>query len=178
LSITENQHRAAGEFVDLIAGLGAGRAMHSETAIAISARMSGSLLLRSFGFDLLTPSPGTVLLSEEANQKIPQLINLLIALLRHYQIELNQSMLGAASELRGDEPELDLLQSLQLVQDAAINIASKHSLSMLQAAESATLATGFVVKECAKNIRAETAFNVAAYGLLEGCKTVPPRLAP
>ena len=177
MSIAESQQRAASEFVDLVAGLGAGRALHSETAIAVSARLSGSLLLRSFGFDLDTPKPGTVLFSEEANQKIPLLINLLVVYLKQSQIELDPGMLGGAPELRGGQPELDTLASLELVQEAAIKIASRHSLSMQQAAESATLATAFIVKECSRSIRSETAFNVASYGLLEGCKTVPPRLA-
>jgi hypothetical protein len=177
LLITEEQNRAAGDLVDLIAGrLGSGRAIHPETAIAASARISGSLLLRSFGFDLETPKPGTVLLSNEANEKGPILVNLLGAFLAKNQIELDPTKLGGAPEHRGTEPNLNTQESLALLQVDALQIATQHSLSMQQAAEAAALATGFIVKECVSSIGGEVGFNVAAFGFIEGSKTVPPRL--
>ena len=147
--ITQEQNRAIGDFVDLIAGrLGSGRAIHPETAIAASARISGSLLLRSFGFDLETPEPGTALLSNEANEKGPSLINLLGAFLAQNQIELDSTKVGGAPEHRGEEPNLSTQESLALLQEDALQIAARHSLSLQQAAEAAALATGFIVKEC------------------------------
>ena len=175
--ITQEQNRAIGDFVDLIAGrLGSGRAIHPETAIAASARISGSLLLRSFGFDLETPEPGTALLSNEANEKGPSLINLLGAFLAQNQIELDSTKLGGAPEHRGEEPNLSTQESLALLQEDALQIAARHSLSLQQAAEAAALATGFIVKECVTSITGEIGFNVAAFGFVEGSKTVPPRL--
>ena len=175
--ITEEQNLAAGDFVDLIsARLGAGRAIHPETAIAASARISGSLLLRSFGFDLETPEPGTILLSNEANEGGPNLVNLLGAFLAKNQIELDSTKLSGASEHRGVEPNLNMQESLALLQADALKIAVRHSLSLRQAAESAALATGFIVKECVASIGGETGFNVAAFGFVEGSKTVPPYL--
>lgn len=177
--ITEEQNLAAGDFVDLISPrLGAGRAIHPETAIAASARISGSLLLRSFGFDLETPEPGTILLSNEANESGANLINLLGAFLAKNQIELDSTKLSGASEHRhrGVEPNLDMQESLALLQADALKIAARHSLSLRQAAESAALATGFIVKECVASIGGETGFNLAALGFVEGSKTVPPYL--
>lgn len=175
--ITEEQNRAAGDFVDLIsARLGSGRAIHPETAIAASARISGSLLLRSFGFDLETPEPGTVLLSNEANDGGPNLVNLLGAFLAQNQIELDSTKLGGAPEYRGAEPNLNIQGSLALLQADALKIAARHSLSLQQASEAAALATGFIVKECVASIGGETGFNVAAFGFVEGSKTVPPYL--
>jgi hypothetical protein len=177
LLITEKQNQAAGDFVDLIAGrLGSGRAIHPETAIASAARVSGSLLLRSFGFDLGSSEPGTVLLSNEANEKGPALISLLGAFLAENQVSLDPTKLRGATEHRGTEPNLTTLESLSLLQAEALAVAARHSLSLQQAAEAAALATAFIVKECSASIGGEVGFNVAAFGFVEGSKTVPPRL--
>lgn len=177
MQITEQQNRAAGDFVDLIAGrLGAGRAIHPETAIATSARLSGSLLLRSFGFDLDSQEPGAVLLSNEANEQGPALVNLLAAFLAAGKVELDQTKLDGTAEHRGAEPNLSTEQSLALLQEDALQIAERHSLSLRQASEAAALATGFIVKECVASIGGETGFNVAAFGFVEGSKSVPPRI--
>jgi len=177
LRITEDQNRAAGDFVELIASaLGTGRAIHPETAIASAARVSGSLLLRSFELDLETPEPGTVLLSNEANEKGPVLVGLLASFLERNQIQVDPTKLGGAPEQRGQAPNLDAQGSLALLQEGALQIVARHSLSLQQAAEAAALATGFIVKECAPSIGAETGFNIAAFGFIEGSKSVPPRL--
>lgn len=177
MQITEEQNRAVGDFVDLVATrLGAGRSIHPETAIAASARISGSLLLRSFGIDLEAADPGTVLLSSEANEKGPILVNLLSAFLAKNQIELDSTKLGGTLELRGAEPNLNTQESLALLQVDALKIAAQHSLSLQEAAEAAALATGFIVKECVASIGGEIGFNVASSGFIEGIKTVPPHL--
>ena len=176
--ITDEQNQATGEYVELLAGMGSGRAVHAETAIAASARLSGSLLLRSFGFDLESAQPGTVLLSNEANEKYPTLANLVLSFLDKSGIQLDSTKFGGAPEQRGSAPQLDVQQSLSLLQGPALEIARRHSLSLEQAAQSAALATAFIVKECSPSIGAETAFNVAVYGFIEGSKTAPPRLAP
>lgn len=175
--ITEEQNRAAGDFVDLIASrLGSGRAIHPETAIAASARISGSLLLRSFGFDLETLEPGTVLLTDAANEKGPGLVELLGTFLAKNQIKLDPTRLNGALEHRGSQPNLGTQESLELLQTDALKIAAQHSLSLQQAAEAAALATAFIVKECIASIGGEVGFNIAALGFVEGSKTVPPPL--
>ena len=55
-----------------------------------------------------------------------------------------------------------------------MSIARANGLELKEAAHAAAMATAFIVKECAKDIGAETSFNIAAYGFIEGCKTVPP----
>lgn len=179
MRITEEQNQAANDFVDLIASrLGSGRAIHPETAIATSARISGSLLLRSFGFHLESREPGTVLLSTEANEEVPKLLRLLVSFLANNQITLDSTKLDAELTHHDAAPNLSTLQSLQLLQGDALQIAARHSLTLQQAAESAVLATGFIVKECAASIGAEVGFNVAAFGFVEGSKTVPPPRNP
>jgi hypothetical protein len=179
MEITEAQHEFAGQLVDLVADrLGSGRAVHPETAIATSARLAGSLLLRSFNLNLQGAEPGTVILSEEANEQGPQLIGILGAFLRHLGVSLDAKSLEGRSNSRGREPELSVLQSVSLLQDAALSAASEWGLELNQSAQAAALATAFIVKECANNIGAEVGFNIATYGFIEGAKTVPPSLGP
>ncbi len=177
MNITHEQHESAGELVELIVSkIGVNRAIHSETAIAASARLSGSLLLRSFNLDLAVGEPGTVLLSEEANEQGPILINIVSGFLSASEILLDTNKLGRQENQRGEEPKHSILDTLSLLQQDAINICNCNSLSMQSSAQAAALTTAFVVKECISQIGAETAFNVAAYGFIEGSKTIPPIL--
>jgi len=57
-----------------------------------------------------------------------------------------------------------------------LRIAQENNLDLEQVAQATTLATAFIVAECGRSIGAETALNVAVYGLIEGTKTVPPLL--
>jgi len=177
LDISDAQNKAIGEFVDLVASkIGASRAIHPETAISSAARLAGSLLLRSFNLSIEPFEPGTVLLSSEANEKGPLLIGAMSAFLSNAGISLDTSLLGGEQSRRGMEPNLTVLQALTLFQEDALQISSKNGLSLEEAAQSAAIATGFIVKECAGSIGAEVGFNVAAFGFIEGSKTTPPAL--
>ena len=175
MQISREQHKAAGELVDLVASrIGDGRAVQSETAIACIARLAGSLLFRSFNLDVQGVQPGSVMLSDQANEEGPQLINILSAMLQHFGVALNQELLAGGSSKRGGPPELSLLESLALLQEDALRIAQDNGLGMKEMALSAAVATAFVVKECANAIGPETGFHLAVYSFIEGCKTVPP----
>jgi hypothetical protein len=176
LNITAEQNKAAGDFVELVAAkIGHGRAIHSETAIAACARLSGSLLLRSFNFPLETSEPGTVLLSEEANQKGPELINTMLGFLSTAGVPIDQLKVDHQAG-RGEEPHLNIDAALNLLQVDAITIGKRHGLQLDQSAQAVALATGFIVKECIPQIGAGVALNVAMYGFVEGSKTIPPRI--
>ena len=57
-----------------------------------------------------------------------------------------------------------------------MQIAEKYGLNLEQAAQVAAVATGFIVKECEKDIGGEVGYYVATLGFIEGSKTVPPPL--
>jgi hypothetical protein len=175
LNITATHNKTAGEFVDLVASkLGSGRAVHSETAIASAARLAGSLLFRSFELSLPSAQPGTAVLSMEANEQGPQLINIMSAMLQHFGISLNKEKLGGDTSKRGVPPQLSVVESLALLQEDALRIAASNGLKLKEAAQAAAMATAFLVKECAPTLGPEVGFNIAIYGFIEGCKTVPP----
>ncbi|QQR75998.1 MAG: hypothetical protein IPJ17_10645 [Holophagales bacterium] len=176
MNFTESQDRATGELVELVAScLGAERAIHPETAIASTARLAGSLLLRSFGLPLGKLEPGSVVLSDAANEKGPMLVEILAAYLAGAEVPIQRDQLGGEPARRGAQPHLSTVQSLAQLQDEAMAIAERHGLTLEQLAQSAALATAFLVRECAPRIGAETGFNIATYGFVEGSKTVPPR---
>lgn len=178
MSITQEENFAAGELVELIAAKvgDSNRAIHPETAISASARLSGSLLLRSFGLNLDVGEPGSVLLSEEANEQGPILINILGGFLSASNIHIVKENIGSNETQRGEAPRLTTIEALSLLQDEAIDICKRNSLDMQRSAMVAALATAFVVRECSPQIGAETAFNVAIFGFIEGSKTIPPAL--
>ena len=80
--------------------------------------------------------------------------------------------------MRGQTPRLTLIESLDLLQDDAVRIATDCGLRLEEGAQAAAIATAFVVSQCAKDIGGEVGFNAAVYGFIEGSKTVPPLLRP
>lgn len=178
MHISAEQDQAAGKFVDLIASkLGPGRAVHSETAVASAARLAGSLLFRSFNLSIPSAEPGAAVLSTEANEQGPELISIMSTMLQHFGVSLNQENLGGHPSKRGGSPQLSTVESLASLQEDALRIAKSCGLELKEAAQAAAIATAFIVKECAPAIGPEIAFNIAAYGFIEGCKTIPPPLA-
>jgi hypothetical protein len=174
--ISNNQNNAAGLIVDLISShLGADQGVHPETAIASSARLAGSLLLRSFKFELETHEPGQVLLSEEVNEKGPQLINILSSMLTNFDIALDKSKIGTE---KGEDSKLSYLESMDIFQNEMLIILRNSQLDFEKGAQAAAMATAFIVKECSTNIGSEVGFNAATYGFIEGSKTIPPLFLP
>jgi hypothetical protein len=168
----EKQHQAAGLVVDLVSSrLGGDQGVHPETAIMSAARLAGCMLLRSFQFDLEAHEPGSILLSPEANERGPHLINVLGTMLTNFGIALDQSKFGAD---KGEESNLSYLEAMDIFQNEALGILKSSQLDYEKGAEAIAMATAFIVKECSKNIGAETGFNAAVYGFIEGSKTIPP----
>jgi len=175
MQITEQQHKAAGEIVELIATkLGKNRAVHSGTAISVCARLSGSFMFRSFNFPMKNGTPGNSVLSEEANEKGPVLINILGGMLEHLGIHIDAKKLD---EISMAESDLNFLDSMILLQDKAALIMNQYKLNYEQMAYSCAMATAFIIKECQQDLQAASGFNTAVYSFIEGTKTYPPELS-
>ena len=174
--MSEAIHNAAGQLVDLVASkIGQGRAVHSETAISSASRLAGSLLFRSFHLQFDNLPPGTPLLSDQANERGPMLVSILANYLESAQVPFNSPTAENTQE-RGEPSKFDFVATLSMLQEDAIALARQNAISLEQSAQAAALATAFIVKECSANIGPRLAFNAAVFGIIEGCKTVPPRL--
>ena len=174
MEINQNQNKATGEIVDLIASaIGKNREVHSATAIATSARLSGSFLFKSFGLDIDDAKPGTAVLSQEANEQGHELINVIGAVLSNMGVNIDNDKMELA-EIQ--KTELDFLQSLSSTQAKAIEIMKKHKLTEKEMAVACAMSTAFIIQQCQNDLDVESGFNTAVYGLIEGSKTVPPEL--
>jgi len=174
MQISENQYSAADEIVDLIAGaIGRNREVHIATAISTSARLSGAFLFKSFKLNIRDAKPGTPVLSEQANEEGPELINVIITVLSKLGVSLDNSKMEAAGM---QEPLIDFLHSLNVTQTKANDIMRKYRLSDKEMAVACAIATGLIIQQCQNSLSAESGLNTAIYGLIEGSKTVPPEI--
>lgn len=175
MQITEQEHKAANEIIELIAQeLGKNRAIHPGTAISSSALLSGSFMFRSFNYPAKNITPGTVVLSELANQKGPVLINILGGMLKNMGINVDGNKLNEFSKA---ESNLNYLDTLILLQDKAGVIMNRNKLSFEEMAYSFAMATAFIIKECRQDLAVESGFNTAMYAFIEGSKTFPPEFS-
>lgn len=172
-ALTEAQLQAAAEFgTTAVRAFDEGGTFPAETVIGSVARMAGSFLLRSFGFPLTGVEPGAALLSEEANQEGPRLVEVLGVVLQGVGVKLDPSRLSAAqATVKGQKQSL--LQTQKVLEGPFAAIRDKYGLSAAEAADSAAAATAVLIKNCSKLLDPHVAFSLAVYGFIEGSKTAP-----
>jgi hypothetical protein len=172
MNISKEQNEAVNDIVELIAlKLGnENRELNIVDAISTCARLSGSLLFRSFDFDIKDAKPGSVILSENANIKGPELVNITHTVLHNFGITIDNQKMNSSS---GEETEIIFLDAINLVQNQALEIMKKHKLSYEQLAHSTAIATAFIIQQ-SPSLPAESGFGKAIYHYIEGSKTYPP----
>lgn len=172
MEITPNQNKAVNDIVELIvATIGdESREIDTTDAISTTARLAGSFLYRSFGFKITDAKPGTAMLSEEANTKGPELLNLTFLVLQNYGIQLDNTKMSGGNPKKA---ESDFVEVIRKVQTRALEIMKNQELSYEQMAQSAAIATAFIIQQ-SSNITPEEGFGTAVYHYIEGTKTFPP----
>ncbi len=154
MEINQNQNKATGEIVDLIASaIGKNREVHSATAIATSARLSGSFLFKSFELKIDDAEPGTAILSQEANEQGPELINVIGAVLSNMGVTVDNDKMESA-EIQ--KTELDFLESLSATQAKAHGIMNKHKLNQKEMAVACAMSTAFIIQQCQNDVEAHS----------------------
>jgi len=173
MQITESQDKAAGEIVVLIDQVIINKGeIHPSTVIASCARLAGSFLFRTFKLpENINISPGNVVLSNEANEKGPVLMNLAAWMLSSHGININPETFHKSKMA---ESNINYLDTINLLQDKAAAIMENNKLTYEQMAHSCALATGFLIKECQSQLPAESGFNTAVYNFMDGTKRFPP----
>lgn len=173
MALSQAQLNAAGEFgTTAMQAFDRDGTFPAETVIAAVARMAGSFLFRSFELPLSGIQPGAVVLSEEANQQGPRLIQLLSAVLQSLGVPLDQSKLSAAQGSAKSVKE-SFLQTQGVLEMRFAEICEKDDLTDGEAADSAAVATAVLIKNCAKLLDPHVGFSIAVYGFIEGSKTAP-----
>ena len=174
---TRAQSAAAAKIVEVIVGtLRTEKGTHAETAIAAAARMAGTFLFRSLRLGAEGAVPGTPVLSEAANEHGPLLVQ-----------TFGVGLMGEGIDPTKIEPDLQIpeqnqpllsvTQTQERLETGLRAIAAKHRLDEAQAAHACALAAAKLVKMTAAVLEPRTGFAVAAYGFIEGSKTMPPPLA-
>ena len=172
MEITKNQDKAVGDIIEMVVSvIGNGsREIDTTEAISSTARLAGSFLFRSFGFKIEDAKPGTVMLSENANTKGPQLINITRSVLQNYNIQIDNSKMSNGN---CKQVESNFTEVISKVQIPALQIMKKNDLSYEQFAQSAAIATAFIIQQ-SNNVTPEEGFGTAIYHYIEGSKTYPP----
>lgn len=143
------QEKAVGGLLDLIVhklGTAEG-AFHAGTAVTVCARLTGSLALRSFNIMTLEMKPGSVVLSEEANDVGQHLTGLVQAVMHQAGCFVNTDDMDNIEEATS---ELDFQESLHSIQDDAIVHLQSCGYAYLEMAQIGAIATGFLISRCAK----------------------------
>lgn len=172
-SLSQPQIQAATEFgTTAMQAFDQAGTFPAETVIGSVARMAGWFLFRSFEFPVTGVKPGSVVLSEQANQEGPRLIQILAGVLNGVGVKLDGSKLAAnQATARGQKEPFLQTQELLGAQFAAIR--DKHGLSDSEAADSAAAATAVLIKNCSTLLDPHVGFGLAVYGFIEGSKTAP-----
>jgi hypothetical protein len=172
MTTTENQTKAAGDIVDLLFDkTGNNTRFHPGTAITSASRLAGSFLFRTFNINMDNATPGSVVLSDMANEKGPVLMTVLGNALTHLGVTPDPAKLEGATNVPSD---LNYLDTLALLQEDAHGIMKQHELTFGEMACSCAMATAFIIKECQEELPCESGYYTAVYGFVEGCKTYPP----
>ena len=172
MEITKNQHAAVNDIVEMVVTvIGNGsREIDTTEAISSTARLAGSFLFRSFGFKINDARPGTVMLSEEANIMGPQLVNITQAVLQKFGIQIDPGKMPNGNQKQATSNFVDVIGKLQI---PALEIMKSNDLNFEQMAQSAAIATAFIIQQ-SSNIIPEDGFGTAVYHYIEGSKTYPP----
>ena len=172
MEITNNQNKAVNEIVEMVVSvIGNGsREIDTTEAISSTARLAGSFLFRSFQFKIDDAKPGTAMLSEDANTKGPQLVNITHAALQNMGIQIDNNKMSGGNQQQAESNFVDVIGK---VQAPALEIMKKYDLSYEQMAQSSAIATAFIIQQ-SNNIIPEEGFGTAIYHYIEGTKTFPP----
>ena len=124
-----------------------------------------------FGLQVIMKQEGNVILSEEANEKGPMLINILGWMIENTGNTIDHEILSSSPKA---ESNIDFLTTLKHLQSSANKIRLDYDLSFEDFSYSCAVATAFVITQCKDDLSIESGFNTAIYGFIEGTKTMPP----
>jgi hypothetical protein len=172
-TLRKQQIDAAQEFANAtISALKLPQGIHPGTAVAATARMAGTYLFRSFGFNLAGLEPNQVVLSEAANEQGPALIPIAGGILTKFGITLDNSTAGKATPPE-HKPGQPFLETQRMLEPLYAPIKDRFGLTTQEAAQAAAVATALLIRHFSKSLNPSVAFGIAVYAFIEGAKTAP-----
>jgi hypothetical protein len=161
----------------LISKLQKDASVHVGTLVSAAARLAGGNLYRSFNFKDGEISPGTVVLSEEANQEWPKLMYILLATLKANGVEVDEAKLVMDTP-KQHAPQKETLEMQAELQEPFNQILHKHGLDNWQGAIAGANACAFTILKSRLLVDPHITCGLAALGFVEGSKTAPLPLDP
>ena len=150
---------------------------HPETVLHAAAWLAGTSLHRSFGYTE-EQAPGTIMLSEKANQEWPKLMKTFMFLLEKDGFKLGPDEL--VLKFPGEHgPKMNMLEVQQRFQAADNEIMRKHGFDYAEGGKTgavicALLAKVYCVRR--KDLAPGLAAGIVEMGFIEGTKTAPAPL--
>jgi hypothetical protein len=170
---TPSEVRAADETTELIVqAIATERGVHSETAISAAARLAGTFLFHSFLLPEIKTEPGTVVLSDAANDRGPLLVRTLAAGLSSFGFTPSSADLPE-NLLESHKPQIDIAAMRERLESRILAIACKHGLTDEQTAHACALAAARLIHMSAYVLDPHIGFSLALLGFVEGSKTMP-----
>jgi len=167
------QLQASDEFNQIIiAKLATDQGVHAETAIAAVSRMAGTFVLRATGLPIATLKPGTPVFSDvidDQGQKVLATVDQALASLG-VPVDSRRVNFDLSDE---HNSHLKLMETQAMFDPLFRAIVTKYGLTDAEAAHCAAFATADLIQKCAQVLNPYIAYAVAAYAMIEGCKTVP-----
>jgi hypothetical protein len=153
--------------------------IHAGTVLAAGAWLAGTSLYRSFGYPQ-TAEPGTVMLSEKANQAFPKLLDLFTYYMFQggTQIKPEQFILQTPDAF---QPRKTILQIQEAHQDEYNTIMKRHKLDYLDGARAGVIVCAMLFNyHCVKrkDLDPRLGAGIISMGIVTGAKTVPMPLKP
>jgi hypothetical protein len=148
--------------------------VHPGTVLAAAAWLAGTSLYRSFRYTQ-TSEPGTVMLSEKANQEFPKLLDLFTYYMVKggTQIKPEHFILDTPDALK---PQKTILEIQETHQDEYNTIMKKHNLDYLDGARAGIIACAMLFNyHCVKrqDLDPRIAAGIISMGVVTGAKTAP-----
>jgi hypothetical protein len=153
--------------------------IHAGTVLSAGAWLAGTSLYRSFGYTQ-NPEPGTVMLSEKANQEFPKLINLFTFYMFQggTQIKQDQFILQIPDM---HKPLKTILQIQEAHQDEYNAIMKKHGLNYADGARAGIIVCSMLFGYLCvrrKDIDPRLGAGIISTEIVTGAKTSPMPLKP
>lgn len=151
--------------------------IHPGTVLSAAAWLAGTSLYRSFGY-AQNPEPGTMMLSEKANQEFPKLLDLFTYYMAQSgaQIKPEQFILQIPEAFK---PQMTLLQVQEAHQDEYNAIMKRHNLDYLDGARAGVIACSMLFNyHCVKrqDLDPRLGAGIISMGIVTGAKTAPTPL--
>lgn len=145
--------------------------VHAATYLACSAWMAGTILYRLEVDGRVDVKPGTVVLSEEVNVRLPECFNLIAVMAARG--DSGDEAIESLEAGSCDERRLTMQQARDTFEPVYWAFAQRQGLTPADLVLAATLSTAVAAANCRPAMGLKATTHLAHYSMLEASKTAP-----